>query len=514
MKREKGAEKKLKRLLIRRLFIVLLLLAQILLIVFTIGYYSQMRWVANVLRLLAFLTALHLLLHEQPAGFKITMVFLILLFPLFGGVFYWVFHFQTTTVGFRKKFHKITQETAKDFRLTGTFTEGALDELPDSQRLIRYLDSVPRFPVYRHTQTVYYPDGKLFMDALLSELKKANRYIFLEFFIIGEGRFWDSVLDVLCERASHGVDVRVIYDDLGCFVSLPAKYKKILRAKGIQCEVFNPFRPFLTNIQNNRDHRKIAVIDGKVAFTGGINLADEYINEKERFGHWKDSAVMLCGEGAWSLCVMFLQMWSFLTDKHEDCAQYVPLDAPPVASENDGWVQPYCDSPMDRENVGEQVYLQMISSALRYLYITSPYLTVDGSMIASLTLAAKSGVDVRLILPRRPDKRWVQFTGRSFYRQLLGAGVKIYEYEGFIHSKSMVSDDLCATVGTVNLDFRSLYLHFECGTCLYKTASIPIIKQDFLQTLAHCKEIGLSDCKSNPVKRFFQEICRLLSPLM
>ncbi len=504
-----------RSLLIRRLFIALLLLAQLLVITLSIIYYSKMLWVANALRLLAFITALHLLTHQRPASFKISMVFLILLFPLFGGVFYWIFHFQTTTVGFRKALQKVQDESAPAYRYRNLSEENSEpSDATESHKLMRYLDSVPCFPVCQNTDTRFYGDGKQFQEDLLLELKRAERYIFLEFFIIGEGAFWDSVLEVLTERARAGVDVRVIYDDLGCFATLPHNYKKTLRDRGISCRVFNPFRPFLTSIQNNRDHRKIAVIDGQVAFTGGMNLADEYINERERFGHWKDSAIKLSGDGAWSFTVMFLQMWSFLTSKKENAESYLPSrTAQPTPCR--GWVQPYADSPMDREAVSEQVYLQIIGVAKNYLYITTPYFMVDSSMLAALKSAAKSGVDVRIILPHKPDKKLVHFTTRSYYRELLSAGVKLYEYsKGFVHSKNMIADDAVASVGTANLDFRSLYMHFECGVCLYRTESLPDIRNDFLQTLEDCQIITEKECRAGPIKRFFQDICRLLAPMM
>ena len=513
MSKKRSYQYTFRSLLIRRMFIALLLLAQLVLITLSIVYYSSMRWVANLLRLLAFVTALHLLTHQRSASFKISMVFLILLFPLFGGVFYWIFHFQTTTVGFRKALQKVQNESVSAYE---PFSHPATEVSPqaeESSKLIRYLSTVPRYPAYRNTQTVFFADGKDFQAALLEELKKAERYIFLEFFIIGEGIFWDSVLEVLKERVAAGVDVRVIYDDLGCFATLPHNYKKQLRACGITCRVFNPFRPFLTSIQNNRDHRKIAVIDGKVAFTGGMNLADEYINERERFGHWKDSAIQLSGDGAWSFTVMFLQMWSFLTSKKEVWENYLPERS--AASTAAGWVQPYADSPMDQEAVGEQVYLQIIGSAKKYLYITTPYFMVDDSMLAALKSASKSGVDVRIILPHKPDKRVVHFTTRSYYRELLASGIKLYEYsDGFIHSKNMIADDLVASVGTVNLDFRSLYMHFECGTCLYRTDSLASIRDDFLNTLEQCRPVTEKDCKAGILKKLLQDVCRLLAPMM
>ena len=350
---------------------------------------------------------------------------------------------------------------------------------------------------------------------LLQELKKAQRYIFLEYFIIQEGCMWNSILEILKEKAAQGVKVRVLYDDIGCFLKLPQDYDSQLRSVGIDCRVFNRFKPVLTSMQNNRDHRKIAVIDGKVAFTGGINLADEYINAIERFGHWKDASVMVSGKAAWSFTLMFLQMWELTNGEDEDYAQYDPwvlTDCPVQAS---GFVQPYADSPMDKENVGEQVYLQIINNARRYLYINTPYLIIDESMMSALCLAAKSGVDVRIVTPHKWDKWFVHVTTRSYYRDLMAAGVRIYEYSrGFIHSKTFVSDDAVATVGTTNLDFRSLYLSFECGVLMYRTEAVAQLKEDFLNTLEQCYEITDQDCQCGPIRRIFQDVLRLFAPLM
>lgn len=326
---------------------------------------------------------------------------------------------------------------------------------------------------------------------------------------------WNNILEILKQKAAQGVLVRLIYDDMGCFLTLPKDYPAQLRKCGIQCVVFNPFRPLLSAKQNNRDHRKIAVIDGKVAFTGGINLADEYINAIEKHGHWKDAAIMLEGRAAWSFTLIFLQMWELCTHTGESYADYYPWkkqDCPITAS---GFVQPYADSPMDTEHVGEHVYLQILNNAKEYVYINTPYLIVDDSMLSALCLAAKSGVDVRIVTPHRWDKWLVHMTTRSYYRELIKSGVKIYEYTcGFIHSKTFVSDDRTATVGTTNLDFRSLYLHFECGTLLFDNTAVIEVKEDFLNTLTICQQVSKKDCKTNIVTRLFQNILRLFAPLM
>ena len=296
---------------------------------------------------------------------------------------------------------------------------------------------------------------------------------------------------------------------------LPTDFVQKLDKVGIECAVFNPFRPFLTVKQNNRDHRKIVVIDGKAAFTGGINLADEYINAKEKYGHWKDSAIMLEGKAAWSFTLMFLEMWELCRHCDEDIASYYPWQFTDCEVPQDGLVQPYADSPMDSENVGEHVYLQILNEAKDYVYINTPYLIVDDSMVSALCLAAKRGVDVRIATPHRWDKWLVHMTTRSYYRELIRSGVKIYEYSsGFLHSKTFVSDDIIGTVGTTNLDFRSLYLHFECGTWMYGSRAVMQIKEDFLNTLPVCQRFEEKDCAKYLSSKLLQEILRLFAPLM
>ena len=505
----------LKKLLLRRAFVALLLLAQIAFIGLNIAFYSQLRWFSILWRVVGFFTALHLTTHSQHnATFKISMVFLILLFPVFGAVFYWFFHYQTTTIGYRKRLHKKEQETAHAFGFVPDRADTASIENPDAGRLIRYLRDVSGFPVCGNTKTEYYDDGKAYQAALLEALRSAEKYIFMEYFIIGEGVVWDSIHEILREKAAAGVDVRLIWDDIGCLLTLPTNFAEELRKEGIQCHVFNPFRPFLSSVQNNRDHRKITSVDGKVAFTGGINLADEYINERERFGHWKDAGIRLEGDGAWSFTVMFVQMWSFLTKQTEDCARYLP-EGHGLPDETRGWVQPFCDSPMDELSVGEHTYRHLIATAKNYVYITTPYLMVDNDLISTLKLAAESGVDVRIITPRKPDKKIVHFTTRSYYRELLHSGVRIFEYtEGFVHSKNFVVDDRLGSVGTVNMDFRSLYMHFECGVCLYGTDSLADVKADFLATQEKCCEFTEKTWKHNPLIAFLQDICRLFAPMM
>jgi cardiolipin synthase len=398
-------------------------------------------------------------------------------------------------------------------------TENRLPELEkkheDCLPQVRYLQEYTGFPVYTRTMTEYYPSGEAFFRQLMPELEKAESYIFFEFFILRRGKMLDPIIDLLERKVRQGLDVRFIYDDLGCFMSLPSDFKQSLEKKGIQCIIFNPFKPIVTSMQNNRDHRKIISIDGKTAFTGGINLADEYINAVERFGHWKDTAIKLEGEAAWGLTLIFLQMWNIEKKQNEDYASFYPWKTKPCDVPSDGYVLPYADSPIDEENVGEHVYIQIINNAKEYVYINTPYLVVDDNLLSALTLAAKSGVDVRIITPHRWDKKVVQICSQSYYRQLILAGVKVYEYSnGFNHSKTFVSDDKVATVGTTNLDFRSLYLHFECGVWLYKNQAVLAVKEDFLNTIPLSHQITLKDCVRNAFQRVIQDLLRLFAPLM
>ncbi len=469
--------------------------------------------ISGVLKFVSIVVSLYIFSRKDKGAYKLTWVFIILLFPLFGGLFYLMFTFQSSFRASAKKADAISQRTACYYNLPGTDLELAKDSLPQASSALHYMQSYLGFPVYSSGKTEYLSPGEDFFSRLVSELEKAEKYIFLEYFIIQEGKMWNTIVEILKKKVASGVKVRIIYDDMGCFFLLPKNYAKHLKSLGIECVVFNPFRPLLSVIQNNRDHRKITVIDGKVAFTGGINLADEYINAYEKHGHWKDCALMVSGKAAWGLTVVFLQMWELCTRKTEDYSVYYPREE--FGMSDKGYIIPYCDSPLDFENVGEHVYLQIINSAKKYVYINTPYLIIDSSTVSALCLAAKSGVDVRIVTPHKWDKRIVHMATRSYYRELISAGVKIYEYtNGFIHSKTFVSDDYAATVGTANLDFRSLYLQFECGVLMYDTPAVMQIKEDFLSTLKICQPITEEDCKCNLLTRFCQDILRLIAPLM
>ncbi|MDR3193623.1 MAG: cardiolipin synthase [Treponema sp.] len=500
----------------RRLFVIATLLIQIgFLVLLIAGSSLTFHYLGWGLTVLSLAVCVHVVNKKEKSAYKLTWIFLILMIPIFGGALYIIFYSQSNPRKLKRLLERSGREARPWFSLPGNSLPALAARSGDFLAQARYLERCAGFPVYARTRTEYLPSGEAFFARLLEELEKAERYIFLEFFILRQGKMLEAVLPILEKKARAGLDVRLLYDDLGCFMSLPPDFNRRLENVGVRCQVFNTFRPILSSLQNNRDHRKIVVMDGKLAFTGGVNLADEYINAIERFGHWKDAAIMLRGEAAWSLTLIFLQMWNLDPRRKEDYRALYPWRDTPCAVESDGFVQPYADSPIDEENVGEHVYIQIINRARKYVYINTPYLVVDDNMISALTLAAKSGIDVRIVTPHRWDKKIVAITSRSYYRELISAGVRVYEYSsGFNHSKTFVSDDRIASVGTANLDFRSLYLHFECGVLVYDSPTVLAVKEDFLATLPRCHEITPTDCARNVFQRVVPDVLRLFAPLM
>ena len=464
--------------------------------------------------LLSLLITLGIINSKSNPAYKIAWLIPILLFPVFGGLVYLLFGSDRTGRYLRKKLQGIGTEM--DNVIGEAYRRSGAEQLPpDAANQSRYISHCAYCPPYQNTTTEYLPLGEVKFERMVEELKKAKHYIFLEYFIIQEGKMWNTILDILRQKAAEGVDVRVIYDDMGCIMILPTGYDKTLEQMGIKCRIFNPFVPILSSRFNTRDHRKICVIDGNVGFTGGINLADEYINAYEKHGHWKDTSILLKGEAVFNLTVMFLSMWDYLdgTTGKTDYSRYYPT----VWDENaKGYVQPFADNPLDDEAVGETVYLNLINKAKRYVYITTPYLILSSEMLTALTSAAKCGVDVRIITPHIPDKWYVHAVSRSHYQTLIEAGVKIYEYTpGFIHAKTFVVDDDYAVVGTINLDYRSLYLHFECAVWMYQTPSVAQVRDDFFKTQQISQEITLEECRSLSFpRRLGRSVLRVFAPLM
>lgn len=480
-------------------------------IIWKLNNYFVYFYAASVL--LSLLLTLRIINNKSNPAFKIAWLIPILLFPVLGGLVYLVFGSDRTGKYIRNKMGRIEKEM-QDGISKANERSGIEQMPPDVVNQSHYISNSAHCPPYKNTTVEYLPMGEVKFERMVQELKKAKRYIFMEYFIIQEGTMWNTILDVLEEKAKEGVDVRVIYDDMGCILTLPTGYEKTLREKGIQCQIFNPFIPILSSHFNTRDHRKICVIDGNVGFTGGINLADEYINGYEKHGHWKDTAILLKGEAVFSLTTMFLSMWDYLIKKEgEDYAAYYPDSWDEDAQ---GIVQPFADNPLDDEAVGETVYLNLINKAKRYVYITTPYLILSNEMVTAMNTAAKSGVDVRIITPHVPDKWYVHAVSRSYYEMLVEAGVKIYEYTpGFVHAKTFVVDDEYAVVGTINLDYRSLYLHFECAAWMYKASCVTDVRDDFLKTQQMSQEITLEECRNISIpRRLGRSVLRVLAPLM
>ncbi len=490
---------------------VLIQLAWIGVMVFRLSEYYFLASV--LLSILSFVAAIHIINGRSNPAVKLAWLVPIIAFPIFGGLIYLLFG---TKVPLKKISSKINNEEAKN-RCYIPQCKIILGEIEKEDKHIagqlRYIDNMG-FPVYKDTATEYFSIGKDYFEALVNDLKTAKKFIFMEYFIVDDGYMWDTILEVLKEKAKNGVDVRVMYDDVGCLNTLPVDYCNMLKSFGIKCHAFNQFIPVISIAANNRDHRKIAVVDGNVAYTGGINLADEYINRIERFGHWKDTGVRIAGKGVWNFTLMFLNMWNSFEKNDDDIIKFLPSKA----EVSDGYVAPFGDSPLDHEIFSENVYINIINYAVDYVYICTPYLVVDNQTMTALCLAAKRGVDVRIITPGIPDKKTVFALTRSHYPELIENGVRIYEYTpGFIHAKSFVCDDKAAIVGTINMDYRSLYHHFECGCYFYKSSVIGDIKKDFLDTVDKSELVEDIESKYKVrglVKSFWYALLRLFAPLM
>ena len=444
---------------------------------------------------------------------KLSWAFIIATVPLLGAVLYFFIRFD---LGHRLNRKLLDYSVASSLPLLPeqeALMEKVRSEDKHLYNLSTYLRKYGNFPIYTNSDVTYFPVGEEMFREMVVQLEQAEKFIFMEYFLVSEGYMWETLLDILKRKASQGVEVRFLYDGMNAFTNLPYGYPGQMEQLGIRCKMFAPIRPFVSTQNNNRDHRKIMVIDGHTAFTGGINLEDQYINRKQLYGHWKDTAVMVKGDAVQSFTMMFLQMWNY-NERNRVFSPYLTLPKDPPRAE--GYVIPYGDSPMDDEVVGEMVYLDLLNRAKDYVYIMTPYLIPDNELLTALQFAAKRGVDVRLILPGIPDKKTVYALSRSYYRQLLEAGVKIYEYTpGFVHAKVALSDDIHAVVGTINLDYRSLYHHFECAAYLYRTPVLADIRADFSQTLEKCRRVYPEHLRSFPLwARIFAFIAKFAAPLM
>ena len=476
------------------------------------GQYSS--YVNLGLQLLSMIAVMSIYSQNRSSASKIMWIVLVLLLPVLGVCLYLLVGQPWATYSIRRRFENIDQSLSgrlpQDEHLLSRIREGD----PAFFGQVNYIHKWAGYPVYENTQVEFHPLGDIAFSRLKEELKKAEKFIFMEYHAIELSRCFMEIEEILAERAANGVEVRLFYDDVGSFSFIGPQFVQRMQGKGVHCRVFNPLVPVVHSFMNNRDHRKITVIDGKVGFTGGYNLADEYFNVKHPYGHWKDTGVLLRGDAVRSLTVMFLEMWNAEKKQDDDYAPYTNVPAEQI--ESDGWVQPYADSPLDSERTGENVYLNVLKNARRYAWITTPYLILDDEMIQELTLAAKRGVDVRIITPGIPDKKVVFQLTRSYYAALARNGVRIFEYApGFMHAKQMLADDETAVVGTINLDFRSLYLHFENAVLLHKCSAAKEIRADFKATFPLCREMTEKYRSKRMMRmRIGQAVLRLFAPLV
>ena len=511
---EKGKRGALNVIFGRTMVILVLIALQILLLFWAFNSsISNLSYLYYAL--IVFYAALILHLVNKPANpsIKITWILLVVLVPPLGVFLYLFVEMDWGHRVLNRRLSALMDETKSLLPRQPELEAKLAAEAPAFSSIARYTWAHGYYRPSANTEAEYLPSGEAALQAILRELDKAEHFIFLEFFIIDEGVMWGQVLKKLEDKVAQGVEVRVMYDGTCALFRLPYRYPKMLQTLGIKCKMFSPLRPLVSTHYNNRDHRKILVIDGKVAFTGGVNLADEYINEKKLFGHWKDNALMLRGEAVRSFTLMFLRMWN-IDERRDDYAKYLSLGCSAPAAR--GYVLPFGDSPLDDERVGEMLYMDMLNRAQRYVHIMTPYLILDNEMITALTFAAKRGVDVSIILPHIPDKKYAFALARTHYRELLQAGVHILEYTpGFVHAKVFVSDDAKAVVGTINLDYRSLYLHFECGAYLYDTPAVAAVEKDFKRTARQCQQIQLEDLKKiSLLSRAAGWLLKVFAPLM
>lgn len=457
---------------------------------------------------------LYLFNVEMNSSAKMTWMAVIMIVPIFGAALLLYTKMDLGHRALKYRLNKIISNTKKTIPQNPATIERLAKEDEGMVAIGKYLSRSGCFPVYENSGVTYFKSGEEKFKELLVQLRKAKKYIFLEYFIIDEGEMWGKVLEILAEKVKEGVDVRVMYDGTCEMSLLPHNYPKMLKKLGIKCRIFAPLTPFFSTLYNYRDHRKILIIDGHTAFTGGINLADEYINKIDRFGHWKDTAVMIKGNAVKSFILMFLQMWN-MYERIPEFEKYLNYDIKKKYATK-GFVIPYGDIPLDDDKVGEIVYMDILNRATKYVHIMTPYLILDGEMETALKFAAERGVDVKIILPGIPDKKYAFALAKTHYASLLASGVKIYEYTpGFVHAKVFVSDDIKAVVGTINLDYRSLYHHFECATYMYKTECISDIEEDFNETLNKCKQITKENVRKEKARiKIVGKLLKIISPLM
>lgn len=472
-----------------------------------VPYFYVLCWITEIA------CVINIIASDDNPDYKVPWLLVVMVLPVAGFMFYFLFYSRRLKNKYVKRLKSLKDNSYhKDDR---ELFEKISSEDPAAASQAKMLCNIAETHLFTDTRQTYFPLGEDMHSQLLDDLRKAEKFIYMEYFIIEEGKFWNSILDILEVKASEGVDVKIVYDDVGCMMTLPGNYCKILRSYGIAATPFSRLKGNADSEFNNRSHRKITVIDGKVGYTGGINLADEYINEFEKHGHWKDTAIRLEGEAVWELTKLFLIDFGINVRKLPE----IKTELFPVQSEikEKGYVIPFGDGPhpLYERRVGKSVIQNMVNSAVKYVYMTTPYLIMDNDLCQSIENAALRGVDVRIIVPHIPDKKLVFSMTQSFYKRLMDAGVHIYEYEpGFIHAKSYIADDKYAMIGTINLDYRSLVHHFENGVWMYQCELIDTLKCDIEATFGNSIEITPDILKTNLIQRFIRAVVRIFAPML
>ena len=509
-----------KKLLARIMIVIPAIILQV------VWYFIALGWLNNLFRehlweilnalfsVLAVIFVTGLVAKRDESSYKLLWVMVIVAMPIFGAMLYVFWGDKNTGKKLKKNLEQSASVLSKpaDIADNECLSDIRKNDLRIGQTL-EHITKTTGFPVLKNAISEYYPLGEDMFQDMCEDLKKAQKYIYVEYFIIQRGKFWDTLTDIMAERATAGVDVRVMYDDLGSIGTYSLSNVIALSKKGIKCIPFNPFL-FIKAQLNNRDHRKIMVIDGKIAYSGGVNLADEYINEVQKFGKWKDIGFRITGEAVRSYTYMFAEFWNAFSNDKIPKEVITQTEYETINNDN-GYILPYYDSPMYEEHVSNELFTEMLSVVTDYIWFYTPYLILCDALFDAFIRAAKRGVDVRIIMPGIPDKKMVYRLSRSYYRDLLKAGVKIYEYKpGFVHAKGFVADDKIAGIGTVNLDYRSLFLHFECNSVFYKADIVEDLKQDYLKTQSECVERTLNDVKKGAVHNLIDNFLRVIAPLM
>lgn len=493
----------------------LALLVQVVFLVLCVIFFDKyLIWIFGGSAILGLLITVYLLnTPSLDPAFNISWIILILVFPTVGVYVYLFVKLQIGVQALGKRYQFIRQDELKYMKQDKKVLSNITKVNASVSNYVAYMNHVGGYPLYQNSHVSYYPFGEDLFPHLLEDLRKAKDYIFLEYFIIAKGFMWNSILDILKEKVKEGVEVYLLYDGTCSFVLLPSDYPKELKQFGIHVKIFNPVIPIISTQYNNRDHRKIAVIDGEIAYTGGINLADEYINKIERFGIWKDNGIRIKGEAVRSFVILFLENWNA---QGKQLLVYERFIKSMKTRSNSSFVLPFGDNPFDQDLTGEMSYLHVLQTSKKYVHIITPYLVLDHAMLKQLCNTALRNVDVKIIMPGIKDKPFIYYLGRTYYKELLEHGVKIYEYTpGFTHAKMFVSDDEKAVIGTINLDFRSLYLHFENGVFLYQDDTILKMEEDFSETLRQCEEVTLENLNRYPLwKTLIGKVLRVFAPLL